>query len=295
MIYDLIIIGAGPAGVAAAIYAKRANLNIKLLEKNVVGGLLNNIDTIENYPGISKISGPDLAFSMYDQLDSLDIDVTKEEVNDISIDNNIKTVKTNKNIYKTKNIIITIGRKRNELDIINSNKFLGKGISYCAICDGALYKDKEVCVLGGGDSALQEACYLSNICKKVTIISRSDTLKADKSLQNKISNIENIELLKNTRIKSLNGNEYLESITLDNNENIICNCLFIYIGFKPSLEFLNNLDIKTEKNYILVDKNYMTNIEGIYAAGDIIKQPIYQIVTAIYGSVVAVNDITKKI
>ena len=295
MIYDLIIIGAGPAGVAAAIYAKRANLNIKLLEKNVVGGLLNNIDTIENYPGISKISGPDLAFSMYDQLDSLDIDVTKEEVNDIFIDNNIKTVKTNKNIYKTKNIIITIGRKRNELDIINSNKFLGKGISYCAICDGALYKDKEVCVLGGGDSALQEACYLSNICKKVTIISRSDTLKADKSLQNKISNIENIELLKNTRIKSLNGNEYLESITLDNNENIICNCLFIYIGFKPSLEFLNNLDIKTEKNYILVDKNYMTNIEGIYAAGDIIKQPIYQIVTAIYGSVVAVNDITKKI
>ena len=284
MKYDLIIIGAGPAGVTAAIYAKRSGLNILLIEKNMVGGLLNNINSIENYPGIKNISGPDLAFNMFEQLKNLNIKIQKEEVLDIKLEDNLKKVITNKDIYCTKYIILA-----------TADKFLHKGISYCAICDGNLYKDQEVCVVGGGDSAFQESLYLANICSKVTILIRSDKARAKKELLNRVKEIKNIEILYNSSIESLDGKDKLESVQLTNGNNIKCSALFIYIGFLPSLAFLDNLDIAMENNYLIVDNNYETSIEGIYAVGDNIKQQIYQIVTAASAGAVAATNVFNEL
>lgn len=295
MKYDLIIIGAGPAGVAAAIYAKRSGLNILLIEKNMVGGLLNNINSIENYPGIKNISGPDLAFNMFEQLKNLNIKIQKEEVLDIKLEDNLKKVITNKDAYFTKAIILATGRATNKLNVLNADKFLHKGISYCAICDGNLYKDQEVCVVGGGDSAFQESLYLANICSKVTILIRSDKARAKKELLNRVKEIKNIEILYNSSIESLDGKDKLESIQLTNGNTIKCTALFVYIGFLPSLAFLDNLDIAMENNYLIVDNNYETSINGIYAVGDNIKQKIYQIVTAASAGAVAATNVFNEL
>ncbi len=295
MKYDLIIIGAGPAGVAAAIYAKRSGLNILIIEKNMVGGLLNNINSIENYPGIKNISGPDLAFNMFEQLKNLNIKIQKEEVLDIKLEDNFKKVITNKDTYFTKYIILATGRATNKLNVLNADKFLHKGISYCAICDGNLYKDQEVCVVGGGDSAFQESLYLANICSKVTILIRKNKARAKKELLNRVKEIKNIEILYNSSIERLDGKDKLESVQLTNGNTIKCLALFVYIGFLPSLAFLDNLDIAMENNYLIVDNNYETSIEGIYAVGDNIKQQIYQIVTAASAGAVAATNVFNEL
>ena len=295
MKYDLIIIGAGPAGVAAAIYAKRSGLNILIIEKNMVGGLLNNINSIENYPGIKNISGPDLAFNMFEQLKNLNIKIQKEEVLDIKLEDNFKKVITNKDTYFTKYIILATGRATNKLNVLNADKFLHKGISYCAICDGNLYKDQEVCVVGGGDSAFQESLYLANICSKVTILIRKNKARAKKELLNRVKEIKNIEILYNSSIERLDGKDKLESVQLTNGNTIKCSALFVYIGFLPSLAFLDNLDIAMENNYLIVDNNYETSIEGIYAVGDNIKQQIYQIVTAASAGAVAATNVFNEL
>ena len=295
MKYDLIIIGAGPAGVAAAIYAKRSGLNILLIEKNMVGGLLNNINSIENYPGIKNISGPDLAFNMFEQLKNLNIKIQKEEVLEIKLEDNLKKVITNKDTYFTKYIILATGRANNKLDVLNADKFLHKGISYCAICDGNLYKNQEVCVVGGGDSAFQESLYLANICSKVTILIRKNKARAKKELLNRVKEIKNIEILYNSSIERLDGKDKLESVQLTNGNTIKCSALFVYIGFLPSLAFLDSLDIAMENNYLIVDNNYETSIEGIYAVGDNIKQKIYQIVTAASAGAVAATNVFNEL
>ena len=294
MIYDLIIIGMGPAGVSAAIYAKRAGLNILCLDKAMIGGYLNYIDRVDNYPGLFGVSGPDFAFKLYEHIKELDIEFKNENVVSV-INDDVKIVKTNSNEYLCKNIIIATGRKARELGLENESKLKGKGISNCALCDGAFYKEKIVAIVGGGNSAIQEAIHLASIAKKVYVVHRRDSFKADAILVEKLKSKTNVELIMNSNIvKLITENDRLRGIVLDSKKEISVDGLFTYIGFVPSTEFALKLDITDENGYIIVNSNFETDKNGIYAVGDIIKKDIYQVSTAVADGVVAAVKVTEK-
>lgn len=294
--YDVIVIGMGPAGITSALYLKRANLNCLIIEKNTPGGLLNKTSTVENYPGIIQITGPDLAYKFYEQLNAQQIPQKFEEVKEVIDNNDYKKVVTNKGEYTAKKIIIAIGREPKKLKNTNEERLEGKGISFCSLCDGTLYKNEEVSIIGGGNSALEEALYLSDICKKVTIINKSNSLKGDSILIDKVNDKENIEVINNSEVKEFHGkNDKLEYVTLKTDKedkDLYVKACFIFIGYEPATKFLKNLDILDEKGYINVDETRRTKIKGIYAAGDIVKKEAYQIITASSdGAIAAVSCI----
>lgn len=293
MIYDAIIIGLGASGVSASIYAKRSGLNIAVINLSVPGGIINEATIVENYPGFRTISGMDLAYNFFEHFNSLDIPLFNEEVTDINY-GDVKEVITTKNKYYAKNIIICSGRKPRKLDIEDENKFIGRGISYCTLCDGNLYKDKVSGVVGGGNSALESVLYLSNICKKVYLFVRSDKLRGDKVLVEDIVKRSNIEIKYNTIIDKFNIRDDTLFGVKTNNGDYDLNGLFINIGYEPSINIVKNLDIELDKNYIVVDKNMETNLKGIYACGDIIKKDLYQLVTAVSDGAIAANHIYKN-
>lgn len=290
---DVIIIGLGASGISAAIYAKRSGLDVAVINFGMPGGIINTSSVVENYPGIKKITGSDLAFNLFDHFNSLNIPLYNEEVVDI-IDGEIKKVITTKKEYKAKKVIICSGRKPKKLGIKNEDKYIGKGISYCATCDGNFYKNKNVCVVGGGNSALESALYLSNICKNVYIIVRKNKFIGDNSLIKIIQNKENVIIKFNTIIESINGDDYVESIKT-NNEKIDLNGIFINIGYEPSINILKKLNLKMDNNYIVVNRNMETSVKGIYACGDIIKKDLYQLVTAVSEGAIAATNVFKSI
>ncbi len=293
MIYDLIIIGAGPAGISAAIYAKRSGMNTLVLEKGMPGGLVNYTSEVENYPGYKSIYGPDLAMKFYEHLLETKVEIKAEEAIKL-IPGDIKKVVTKKNEYQAKTVIIACGRKARELGIENEDKFKGHGISYCALCDGPLYKDKIVAVYGGGNSAFEEGLFLSGIAKEVVVLNRSKALRADNIFQNRIKEKTNIRFFDECKITKLNGTDKLESVEINNNETINIDGLFVYIGFLPATDFLKELDLCNEQGYISVNENYETKLSGIYAVGDVDTKNIYQIVTATSeGATAAVNAYNK--
>ena len=217
MIYDLVIIGMGPAGVSAAIYAKRAGLNVLCLDKAMIGGYVNYIDRIENYPGMI-MSGPDLAFKFYEHIKELDIEFVNKEVISV-IDGDVKKIVTSDGEHLCKNVLIATGRVPRKLGLVNEEELEGKGISHCALCDGAFYKGKTIAVVGGGDSALQETLYLSNICEKVYLIHRREEFKVAGSLLEKIQDKDNVVRIMNTNISSLESEDgKLSSILLDSGD-----------------------------------------------------------------------------
>ncbi len=280
--YEVAIVGAGPAGITAAIYLKRANINCVIIEKEMPGGQLNKSSEIENYPGYTKIQGPDLAMKFYEQIENLNIKQIFQEVTNITLKENTKiiTLKNNETI-EVNHIILAIGRSPKKLNSTNSKTLEGKGISFCSLCDGALYKNQDISIVGAGNSALEESLYLSNICKTVTIINRKDTLKGDEILIDRIKQKNNIKIIYNSTVESFNEKDgILESITLNTNQKLKTKACFIFIGYEPATKFLKNLEILDEKGYIKVDSEKRTSIKGIYAAGDIVKKEAYQIVTA---------------
>lgn len=292
MKYDLIIVGMGPAGITAAIYAKRSGLNVLCLEKSMPGGLLNYMDNIDNFPGEVNINGSDLAFKMFEQLKGLEVDYKTKNVERIIVEDDLKKVIiSDDEYYYTKAIIIATGRSPKKLGLENEQELFGRGISTCAICDGALYKDKKVAVVGGGNSAVSEAIYLSNICEKVYLIHRRDFLRASDKLIRCLNKKNNIEVIYNSNITSITKeDDKIKSITINENQKIDIACLFTYIGFIPKTSFVDTLNILDEDGYILVDSNYETSIKGIYAVGDIIKKEIYQIITSCgEGAIAAIN------
>lgn len=295
--FDCIIIGAGVAGTTASIYLKRWNFNILLLEKNMPGGIISNTSIIENYPGIKKIDGSTFAMNLYKQIKELDINYKYGNASEITQKNNLFIVNTDLGNYQTKSIIIATGRTPRKLNLENEDKLIGNGISYCATCDGLLYKDKEVCVVGGGNSALEESLYLSKICKKVTIINRSSKLRADEILIEKVKNTTNIEVMYNSNIIELKEkqNKLTNIIIKKENETkeLLCHGLFIYIGFEPIIPNVPNL--KLNDNYIVVDEKMQTNIDNVCACGDIIKKDLYQIITAAGEGATAANTIKNKL
>lgn len=281
MIYDSIIIGMGVAGISAAVYAKRSGANVLMLEKMRPGGIINTIDKIENYPGFKSIDGPSLAFQLFDQVNSLKIPYQMEEVIELSVEEDLKIIKTKENEYRAYNVLIATGRSPIMLGLPNEEKLIGHGISTCALCDGYLYKGKEIAVVGGGNSALQEALYLANIVEKIYLIHRKEEFRADEELINQIKSKENIEIVYNAKVTELKEeNNDLKAIVINEEKEIPISALFIYVGYAPKTDFAANLGITNPIGYIIVDQNYETNIKGIYAAGDIIIKKVYQIVTA---------------
>lgn len=295
--FDCVVIGAGIAGCTAAIYLKRWNLNILVLEKNMPGGTINKTSIIENYPGIKNIDGTTLALNLYDQIQSLNINYKYGNVIKIEKQNDEFQIETDLEKLKTKSIIIATGRKPKTLNLENEEKLIGRGISYCATCDGPLYKDKEVYIVGGGNSALEESIYLSNICKKVTIVNRSSILKADNYLVEKVKKISNIDIMYNAKVQNLiEENNKLKSITINKeqeSQNIDCDGLFIFIGFKPDIPNIEGINL--DNGYIVVDTKMQTNIRNICACGDIIKKDLYQIITAAGEGAQAANTIKNNL
>lgn len=295
--FDCVIIGAGIAGITAAIYLKRWNFNILVLEKNMPGGSINKTSIIENYPGIKDIDGTTLALHLYDQIQKLKIHYKYGDVSEIMKEKNQFIIKTDLEDIKTKSIILATGRKERNLGLYNEQELIGRGISYCAICDGPLYKNQEVCIVGGGNSALEESIYLSSICKKVTILNRSLNLRADDYLIEKVTNIPNITILYNTIVTELiEKHDKLNSVVIKTKEeikHINCDGLFIYIGFDPYVPKIDNLEL--ENGYIVVDKKMQTSIKNVCACGDIIKKDLYQIITAAGEGAIAANTIKNSI
>ena len=287
--YKTIILGAGISGISCAIYLKRAGIEPLIIENNVPGGQLNKIGTIENYPGYKNISGPELSMNLLEQTNNINI-----EYNDItSIDFTNKIINTKNKKYKYDYLVFATGRREKLLGIDNEEYYIGSGISLCATCDGALYKDKEVIVVGGGNSAASEAIYLSNLCKKVTLIHRRNNLRADNILKERINNKENIEILFNSIIKEyIIENNKITGVKLNNETKLSCDCIFIAIGSIPNSELFTG---KKENDYINVNNNLETSIKDVYACGDVIKKELYQLITASSEGVVVANNIIKSI
>ena len=251
-----------------------------MIEGSAPGGIINNIVSIENYPGISNISGPDFAYQLFETVNELEIEYKLEKVTDVIFDE-VKTVKTSSGVYQSKYVILATGRSPKMLNLKDEEKYLGKGISTCALCDGSLYKGKKVAVIGGGSSALSEAIYLANIVDKVYLIHRRGEFRGEEILDNKVRNNQKIELILNHEVtKILSDNEKFMGIELNDGRKLDVSAMFIYIGFIPNTKFLETTNIKLDHGYVVVDENYETNIDGVYACGDVIKKDIYQIVTA---------------
>lgn len=285
--HKVVILGSGIAGMTAGIYLKRGGLDVLVVEDNIPGGVLNEIPSIENYPGYEEISGPDLAINIYNQLTKLGVKILNKKITSIDLDNKI----INNNI-KYEYLVIATGRKSRMLSLEHEKELLGKGISTCALCDGFFYKDKKVAVVGGGSSSLTEALYLSKICKEVIIIHRRDKLTSDKYLIDKINSTKNIKVLYNSNITKYNqNNNKLTSVTINNKDNLEVEGVFLAIGSTPNSEIFN---VNKENNYIIVDSNYMTNIDKVYAIGDVIKKDYYQLSTASSDAVVAASNIIKR-
>ena len=285
--HKVVILGSGIAGMTAGIYLKRGGLDVLVVEDNIPGGVLNEIPSIENYPGYEVISGPDLAMNIYNQLTKLGVKILNKKITSIDLDNKI----INNNI-KYEYLVIATGRKSRMLSLEHEKELLGKGISTCALCDGFFYKDKKVAVVGGGSSSLTEALYLSKICKEVIIIHRRDKLTSDKYLIDKVNSTKNIKVLYNSNITKYNqNNNKLTSVIINNKDNLEVEGVFLAIGSTPNSEIFN---VNKENNYIIVDSNYMTNIDKVYAIGDVIKKDYYQLSTAASDAVVAASNIIKR-
>ncbi|MFI3260648.1 MAG: FAD-dependent oxidoreductase [bacterium] len=279
--YDTIIVGMGIAGISAGIYAKQANKNVLLLEGSAPGGLLNNIDSVKNFAGFTDIKGPDFAFNLYNQVVSNDIEFKLEEVINIEVTEEGKKVITKNGEYLSKSVIIATGRRPKLLGLENEKELLGRGVSTCAICDGNLYKGKDVAVVGAGNSALQEALYLANVVNKVYILMRRSIFAGSPELVDKVKNHPSIEVVLETSIKSINQEDgVFTNLTLNNDNILEVSGLFVYAGYSPDVTFAKDLDITNLNGYIEVDDNLETKVKGIFAIGDVTKKDIYQLMNA---------------
>ena len=289
--YDIIILGAGVAGLTSAIYALRQGKKVLVLEKNSFGGQIINAQDIENYPGSNHISGYELSLNIYNQAKELGMEYKQEEV--LEIDSSNKSIRTNKESYTYKALIIAMGLEKRKLGLENEQDLIGSGVSYCATCDGAFFKHKNVAVVGGGNTALEDALFLSEYVNKVYLIHRRDTFRGDENTLSKIKTKENIELVLNSIPTKLIGKplEQIEVEDKNNNKKLLdVNGIFIAVGQKPSTEILRNILELDEYGYIITDKKNKTSQKYIYAAGDITKKEVRQLTTAVAdGTIAAIN------
>ena len=298
--HDIIVVGAGPAGLTAAIYARRANKTVLVIEKSTFGGQTTYSPQIENYPGFVTMSGNEFADKLVEQVISQGADIEMETVLSVKDNGETKTVVTDKGEHEAKAVIIAVGVKHRQTGLPNENELVGRGISYCATCDGAFYRNKTVAVLGGGNSALQEAILLSGLCKKVFVIQNLDFLTGEAKLVEKIESKENVEVITGTVISRLIGDDELKGLTLrkaDTGEEseLAVDGLFVAIGLEPDNDRFAGLAKLNEYGYFDSDETCTTATEGIYAAGDCRSKSIRQITTATADGAVAALAACKYI
>lgn len=293
--YDIIIVGAGPAGMTAALYARRANKKVLVLEAKAYGGQIVKANLVENYPGIEKISGFDFATNLYNQIINLGCEVKFETVIKITKEHEVITTK---NKYQAKAIILATGADNRKLNIEGENEFAGRGISYCATCDGNFYKDKVVAVVGGGNTALEDALYLSDIALKVYLIHRRDTFRGEDRYVDNINLRKNIEIIKNSHITKLIGDDSLKSIVIESNDGntktIDIDGLFIAVGQEPKNEIFADIINLNQYGYIESVDGVHTNLEGIYVAGDARVKTLRQLTTAVGDGSIAATTAMKE-
>lgn len=285
-IYDVVIIGAGPAGMTAAVYASRANLATLMLERGIPGGQMANTEEVENYPGFDTILGPELSTKMFEHAKKFGAEYAYGDVSEVIDGKEYKTIKAGSKEYKTRAIIITTGAEYKKMGVPGENELGGRGVSYCAVCDGAFFKNKNLIVVGGGDSAVEEGMYLTRFAEKVTIVHRRDKLRAQKILQDRAFANEKIDFIWNNTVKEINEKDgKVGSVTLvntvDGSESTVdADGVFIYIGMNPLTKSFESLGITNEAGYIPTNEQMETKIPGIYAAGDVRDKTLRQIVTA---------------
>lgn len=298
---DIIIIGAGPAGLTAALYASRAGADVTIVDGGAPGGKLNLTAEIENYPGIAKKSGPDLAYEMYEHALSFGAELEMEDVTGITLEGDTKVVHTTGGDMKAKNVIIATGTKERQMNIPNEEEMIGMGVSYCAVCDGPFFKGQEVAVIGGGNSAIEEALYLASITARVHVIMRRDVFRADKLLVKRALETENITFhFKKKPYEVLNDGAHVTGILLEDAvdgslESLNVAAIFPFIGLDPVTDFVKDLGIVNDHGYIDVDENMETCIKGIFAVGDVRNKKLRQVVTAANDGAIAGQYIANSL
>jgi len=285
--FDTIILGGGPAGLSAGLYAARGAVSTAIIDTNIPGGQPVNYLEIENYPGFEKIRGYELSEKFENHADKFGVQkFSMQEIEHIDLISTPKIIKTKQGEFRAKTVILATGAGPKKLGIPGEEEFLGRGVSYCAVCDGALYKDKIVAVIGGGNSALEEAIYLTRFASKVYIIHRRDELRADKIIQKRAFENEKIEIIYNSCAHEISGNDKVETLTIRNAHTseittIKTDGVFPYIGISPNVKLFNGQIAQDNKGFILTDETMKTSIDGVYAAGDVRNTPLRQVVTAV--------------
>ena len=297
--YDVVIIGAGPAGLSAGLYGARAGLSCAIVEKAAVGGLAALTSEIENYPGVKSTDGFSLSYTMMEQCRSVGAEFIFCEATGITPTEDGKLVTlADGNSLECKNVIITAGASPKKLNVKGEREYLGKGVSYCATCDGAFFKKRDVAVVGGGDVAVEDAVYLSRFCRKVYLIHRRDSLRAAKSLQEKLFSCENVEVIWNSTLQRIQGTDLVEGICIrqngeDTERELAVEGVFIAVGMRPNTEAYRGTVACDEGGYLLAGEDCATDVPGIFAAGDIRTKALRQIVTAVADGACAVASVER--
>ena len=296
--YDLVIIGGGPAGLTAGIYAQRARLKTVLFEREMVGGQIALSDVIENYPGFPSISGMELMQKFEAHARGLGLEIELAEVKDVLLGENRKVVKTSKGEFQTKALIVATGAKPRRLGVPGEKEFTGKGVSYCATCDGPFFRGRDVMVVGGGDTAIKEAVFLAKLAKKVYVVHRRDQLRAEKILQERAFKTENIEFLWSHILKEIRGEKFVEEAVVEDLKEgtlktIKAEGIFIFVGINPTTDFID-VD-KDERGFIKTSHRMETSHPGVFAAGDCTTTPLLQVATAVGNGAIAAYEAEKYI
>lgn len=298
--YDTIIIGAGPAGMTAALYAARSNLKVALIEGGLPGGQMNNTSDIENYPGYANISGPELAEKMFEPLENLGVEHLYGFVENIEDHGDVKKVITDDEEFETRTVIVATGSKHRLLGVPGEEELNSRGVSYCAVCDGAFFRDQDLLVVGGGDSAVEEAIFLTQFAKSVTIVHRRDELRAQKVLQDRAFANDKINFIWDSVVREIKGENRVESVVIENVKSgqvteQAFGGVFIYVGLDPVSDFVQELHIQDHAGWIVTDDHMKTSVAGVFAVGDVRQKDLRQVTTAVGDGAIAGQEAYKYI
>jgi thioredoxin reductase (NADPH) len=285
--YDIVIVGGGPGGITAGLYGARANRKVVMIEKYMPGGQIANTEEVEDYPGFDRISGAELAMKMSEHAQKFGLEVVSDEVLEVYTDGADRMVSTaSSDLYRARAVILATGGSPNKLNVPGEEEFSGKGVSYCAICDGAFFKDEIIAVVGGGDAAVEEAIFLTKFGSKVIVIHRRDKLRAQKIIQERAFKNPKIEFIWDSVVEAVNGDDRVRSLTVKNvktgeKSSLEVGAVFVFIGFVPNSNIVREPLKKDEGGYIITDSRMETSVKGIYACGDVRSQLVRQITNAV--------------
>lgn len=293
-ILDLVICGGGAAGLTSAVYAARSGLDFVLIDiSSSMGSQITQTSDVDNYTGFEKVNGMELVMKFYEHAKALNAPMINDEVQEITKENGIFTVKCAQGEYKTRTVIYCSGASHRELGVKGEKELLGRGVGYCAVCDGFFYRNKTVVVVGGGNTAVTDALYLSKICKKVILVHRRDSLRAEKILVERLENAENVELMFNSEVAEILDEKGADGVLLKSGETIDCDGVFIAVGIVPRSDTVKNLAELDDNGYIVADESGKTSLDGLFAAGDVRTKELRQIITACSDGANCVDSVNK--